>query len=86
MACLDVGKYIRDRSCGVAGVYVAEWDGVWVGSQERDIGQVVTVWVGACRSRTVGGIDYELEFELWIGCKGCVEGIPGTRNRRYIER
>jgi hypothetical protein len=76
----DVGKYIRDGSCGVSCVYVAEWDGVWVGSQKGDIGEIVPIWVGACRSGTVGRIDYELEFELWICCKGCVEGIPGTRN------
>jgi hypothetical protein len=38
LTCLDVGEYIRDGSIGVGCVYVAERDGVWVGSQEGDVG------------------------------------------------
>jgi hypothetical protein len=38
LTCLDVGEYIRDGSIGVVCGYVAEWDGVWVGSQEGNVG------------------------------------------------
>jgi hypothetical protein len=38
LTCRDVGEYIRDGSSCVTCGYVAEWDGVGVGSQEGDVG------------------------------------------------